>query len=161
MGLEAEVGGRRLGGEDGAGVQDDEAAIEQFPELDATAGVGALVGAGRELEPAGPEVDRVVAGDPARIATAEHEGEVARGAAPGGRRLRRGPGEARIKVTQELGQKGIGGVRGGDVAQAEFAGEAILQGAPEALDAAFGLGGARRDIAKPVVPKVCLSKVCR
>ena len=83
VGLEAEVGGRRLRGEHGALVQDDEAAIEQFPELDATAGVGALVGAGRELDPAGPEVDRVVAGDPARIATAEDEGEIARGAAPG------------------------------------------------------------------------------
>ena len=75
-------------------MQDDEAAIEQFPELDATAGVGALVGAGRELDPAGPEVDCVVAGDLARIATAEHEGEIARGAAPGGRRVRRGPGKA-------------------------------------------------------------------
>ena len=49
VGLEAEVVGRRLRGEHGALVQDDEAAIEQFPELDATAGVGALVGAGREL----------------------------------------------------------------------------------------------------------------
>ena len=140
VGREAEVGGRRLRGEHGALVQDDEAAIEQFPELDATAGVGALVGAGRELNPARPEVDRVVAGDPARIATAEHEGEIARGAAPGGGRLGRGPGKASIEVRQELGQKGIGGLGGGDVAQAEFAGEAILQGAPEALDAAFGLG---------------------
>ena len=85
------------------------------------------------------------------MSTAEHEGEIARGAAPGGGRLGRDPGEARIEVPQERGQKGVGGLRGGDVAQAEFAGEAILQGAPEALDAAFGLGGARRDIANPEV----------
>jgi hypothetical protein len=79
-------------------MQDDEAAIEQFPELDATAGVGTLVGAGRELDPARPEVDRVVAGDPARIATAEDEGEIPRGAAPGGSRLRRGPGRPRRRT---------------------------------------------------------------
>ena len=53
-GLEHEIGGRRLRGEDGARVQDDKAAIEQFPELDATAGVGALVGAGRSWIQRGP-----------------------------------------------------------------------------------------------------------
>ena len=77
-GLEDKVGGRGLRGEDGALVQNDEAAIEEFAELDAAAGVGAVVGAGRDLDPAGPEADGVVPGDLARVAAAEHQGEITR-----------------------------------------------------------------------------------
>ena len=89
-GPEDEVAGRRLGGEDEALMQDDEAAIEELAQLDAAAGVGAVVRAGRQLDPAGPEADGVVASDLARVAAAEDEGELARGDAPGGRRVIRG-----------------------------------------------------------------------
>ena len=146
-GLEDEVEGRRLRGEDGPLIQDDEAAIEELAQLDAAAGVGAVVRAGRQLDPAGPEADGVVTGDLARVAAAKDEGELARGDAPGGRRVARGPREAGVQVREKFRQKGIGPLRGGDVAQAQFAAQAILQGAPEAFDAAFGFGRARREVA--------------
>ena len=63
---------------------------------------------GRQLDPAGPEADGVVASDLARVAAAEDEGEIARGDAPGGRRVARGPREAGVQVSEEFGQKGIG-----------------------------------------------------
>ncbi len=102
---------------------------------------------GRQLDPAGPEADGVVASDLARVAAAEDEGEIARGDAPGGRRVARGPREAGVQVSEEFGQKGIGPLGGGDVAQAQFAAQAILQGAPEAFDAAVGFGRAGREVA--------------
>jgi hypothetical protein len=101
-GREDEVEGGRLRGEDGALMQDDEAAIEELAQLDAAAGVGAVVRAGRQLDPAGPEADGVVAGDLARVAAAEDEGEIARGETPGGRRVARGPREAGVQVSEEL-----------------------------------------------------------
>jgi hypothetical protein len=107
-GLEDEVEGRRLRGEDRALMQDDEAAIEELAQLDAAAGVGAVVRAGRQLDPAGPEADGVVTGDLARVAAAEDEGKIARGDAPGGRRVAREPREAWVQVIEEFGQKGIG-----------------------------------------------------
>ena len=115
-GLEDEVEGRRLRGEDHALMQDDEAAIEELTQLDATAGVGAMVRTGGQLDPAGPEVDGVVAGHLARVAAAEDEGELARGGTPGRRRVARGAREAGIQVIEELGQKGISPLGGGDVA---------------------------------------------
>jgi hypothetical protein len=44
-------------------------------------------------------------------------------------------------------QVGLGGGEGGEAVEAEFGDEAILQGLPEPLDAAFGLRGARGDVA--------------
>src|SRR5262249_29615534 len=61
-GLEHEVGpgGLELG-EDPAGVQDDQAAVEAFAELDAAAGLRAAAGAGGELQPARAEPHGIVA----------------------------------------------------------------------------------------------------
>jgi hypothetical protein len=44
-------------------------------------------------------------------------------------------------------QEGVGGGRGGNGVQAELAHQAILQGLPQPLDAAFGLGRVRLDVA--------------
>jgi len=101
-GLEDEVEGRRLRGEDGALIQDAEAAIEELAQFDAAAGVGPVVRAGRQLDPAGPEADGVVTGDLARVAAAEDEGELARGDAPGGPRVARGPREAGVQKALAL-----------------------------------------------------------
>jgi len=66
-----------------------------------------------------------------------------------GRSARRGSGggprEARVEVSEEGGEKGIGRLERGDAAQTQLAHEAVLQGLPEALDAALGLGGMRGD----------------
>ena len=79
------------------------------------------------MDPAGPEVDGVVAGHLTRVAAAEDEGELARGRTPGGCRIARGAGEAGVQVCEELGQKGLGPLGGGDVAEAQFAAQAILR----------------------------------
>ena len=92
-GLEDEVTGRRLRGEDHALMQDDEAAIEELAQLDATAGVGAMVRTWGQLDPAGPEMDGVVAGHLARVAAAEDEGQ-----ARAGRHARRAPGRSGGRV---------------------------------------------------------------
>ncbi|MFI5373778.1 MAG: L,D-transpeptidase, partial [Candidatus Rokuibacteriota bacterium] len=60
-------------------MEDDEAAIEEFPDLDGEAGVGS---GGGHLRPAGSEVHGVVAGDDAAIAAAEDQRQVGRGPAP-------------------------------------------------------------------------------
>jgi len=119
-GLEHEGGGRGLGREDDPLVEDHEAAIEEFAELDAAAGVGAMMGAGGELNPAGPEADGVVAGDLAGVAAAEHEGEIPGGGPPSGRGGGRIPREARVQVGEELGEKGVGARGGREVAQAQL-----------------------------------------
>ena len=62
-------------------------------------------------------------------------------------------GEAAVVVGEERGEEGVGGLQGGDAAQAEFDDEAILQGAPEALDAALGLRRAGGDEADAEVPQ--------
>src|SRR2546427_9684124 len=78
--------GRRLRSEEGVLIEDDEATIEELGRFDATAGVGAAAGAGRDLEPAGAEPGGAGPGHGARAAAAQE----APGAEPGG--PPRGPG---------------------------------------------------------------------
>ena len=54
--------------------------------------------------------------------------------------IARGATEATVVVGQEAAQDLVSGVQIGGTGQTEFAGEAILKGAPEAFDAALGLG---------------------
>ena len=146
-GLEDEVTGRRLRGEDHALMQDDEAAIEELAQLDATAGVGAMVRTGGQLDPAGPEVDGVVAGHLARVAAAEDERELARGGTPGGRRVARGRVKRGFRSSRNSGRKAL--APSGVVMSRRRSSltQAILQGAPEAFDAAFGFGRAGGEVA--------------
>ncbi|MDR7593576.1 MAG: hypothetical protein QN132_11385 [Armatimonadota bacterium] len=83
----------------------------------------------------------MIAGDDAGVAAAEEALEIAWRRAPGGDGLGRSVSEAAVEVGDELGQEGVGVFKRGDPAPAPLADEAILQGAPQALDAAFGLGG--------------------
>src|SRR5215469_3440277 len=143
--LEDEGGprGRRLAADDTV-VEDDDAAIEQFAHLDGEPGEGAPAA---ELHEPRAEADGVVAGHDATVAAAEDHGEIARRSAPDGRRLRGRFAEAPIEVRDEFGQVGLGRLDRANGAQAQFADEPILQGGPQPLDAAFGLGRARADIA--------------
>jgi hypothetical protein len=127
-----------------AGVEHDEAAIEELADFDADAGI--RTGAA-ELHPAFGEGDGVVVGDDARVAAAQDEGEILGRSAPDRLRGGGGLGEAPIEVGHEGRQVGGRGLDSGDAPQAQFADEAILQRAPQALDAAFGLGRARGDVA--------------
>jgi hypothetical protein len=62
--------GRRLHGEEGVLIEDDEAAIEELAQFDATAGVGVAAGARGDLEPTGAQPYGVVPRDDARVAAA-------------------------------------------------------------------------------------------
>src|SRR5439155_15403495 len=80
---EDEVGaGGRLGGEQGALVGDEEPAVEELAEVDATAGVRTPARAGRNLDPARAEGHGVVAGDGPPVAAAQEPIEIARGRPP-------------------------------------------------------------------------------
>ena len=95
-GAEDEIGsGSGLRGDTGVVGEDEQAAIQALAQLDAAAGVGARSG---QLHPAGAEMDGIVPGDRAGIATAQHRRQIARRGAPGGRGLRGGAGEAGVKV---------------------------------------------------------------
>jgi len=131
--------GRRLRSEERVLIEDDEAAIEELAQFHATAGVGAAAGPGRDLEPAGAQPHGVVPGHDARVATAQETREVARGRPPPGRGVRGRAREALNEGGQELREKRVGLLKSGERAQAQFADEAVLQGAPEAFDAALGL----------------------
>ena len=56
-------------------------------------------------------------------------------------------GKAAIEVGEEGGEEGVGGLEGREAAEPELDDEAVLQGAPEAFDAALGLRRAGRDVA--------------
>jgi len=58
----------------------------------------------------------------------------------GGCGFTRLPSETAVVVGDKFAQHGVGGVDVGRLGQTQFTGEAILQDAPEAFDAAFGLG---------------------
>jgi hypothetical protein len=113
---EDERRGRGLGGEAGTVREDEQAAVEALPKFHATARVGAAAG---QLYPAGAEADGVVVGDAARVPTAQPGGEIARGRAPGAPGVSGRPREARVEVSEEGGEKGIGRLERGDAAQTQ------------------------------------------
>lgn len=138
---EDERRGRGLGGEAGAVCEDEEPAVEALAQVHAAARVGAAAG---QLHPAGPR-RTVLSWATRRVYRQLSPAAIARGRALGAPGVSGGPREARVEVSEEGGQKGIGRLERGDAAQTQLAHEAVLQGLPEALDAALGLGGMRGD----------------
>src|SRR5437867_6767453 len=141
--------GRRLTGKQRALIENEEPPVEELADLDATAGVRAPAAAGRDLHPAQAEGHGVVTGDSALVAAAQELIEVARRRAPGrgggGGRPRKAGGE----VDEELGEEGIAGLEGLEVAQPHLTGQAILQRGPQPFDAPLGLGRVGPDKADP------------
>jgi hypothetical protein len=142
--------GTGLRGQDALVVEHNEATVEQLAQLDALPGPAAPTGGQGAVAPSGGRAARcVVGGHAAGVAAAEEQRQGRWGTPPRGLR----PGwrvcEAAVVVGTERGQEGVGGLRRGDAAQAQFADEPILQGLPQALDAALGLGGAGGDDADP------------
>ena len=135
------------GQEDAALAVEEQAAVQALARFDAAARVRAAMGTARDLGPARSEPDGVVARDEARIAAAQHVGEVGGEPTPRGDGIGRHMGEAPIEVDEERGQEGIGALGGGDAVEPELDHEAVLQRAPKALDATFGLRRAGRDVA--------------
>ena len=94
------------------------------------------------------ESDDVIGGDHALVAEAEAAGEVEarRQSAKVALSLASGDGEALVVVGAEAGEDLVGGVEVAGLSEAEFADQAVLAGAPGALDAAFGLGRVGGDL---------------
>jgi hypothetical protein len=67
-------------------------------------------------------------------------------------------GPAPVVVDAERGQAGVGGLRRGATLRAELADEAILQGLPQPLDAARGLGGETLTMSQKEAPRIGLLK---
>ena len=88
----------------------------------------------------------VVVADRALVMKAADAIEVFGSGTPSFFRIARGSTEAAVVVGQEAAQDLVGGVEIGGTGQAEFAGETILKSAPEALDAALGLGTLGGDV---------------
>jgi hypothetical protein len=91
-----------------------------------------------------PLHDDIVA-DHAGVDEAADTVQIFRQRAPRGLHCARTAGEAAVVVRQEQAQDGVGRVQIAGLRQTEFAGEAILEHAPEAFDAAFRLGAAGGD----------------
>ena len=90
----------------------------------------------------------MVGADHALVAETEAAGKIeARGqSAKVALSLARGDGEALVVVGAEAGEDLVGGVEIAGLGQSEFADQAVLAGAPGALDAAFGLGRVGGDL---------------
>ena len=134
-------------GQPGALVDDAEGAIQMFMDHHPGLRVTATLGAGEELDQVFLEADGVVVGDRAFVLEAADvvERHTGRHRAIRGVRIGRGVGKASIVPWEERGEDGVGLGARARVRTAEFTDQAILEGAPEALDAAFGLGGGGRD----------------
>ena len=90
----------------------------------------------------------MIRADHALVAEAEAAGEIEarRQGAESALGLASGDGEALVVIGAEAGEDVVGGVEVASVGEAEFADQAVLAGAPGALDAAFSLGRAGRNL---------------
>ena len=135
-------GGEPLGGDALSPIGDDEGAIQMGVEVDAQAGIASAAGTRRELEEASIELDGVIVLDGAAVLEAADRVEIGArgGGAPGRFGMRGGLSEAHIVAREKPGEH-TGSLRErAGVGEAEFDHQAVLKGAEEALNSAFGLG---------------------
>ncbi len=123
----------------GLAVVERDAPIKSLIDLHFGSGEAEAASLLGDLEAAALPLHDVVVADDAFMHEAADTVEIIRSRAPCGLALARRPGEAAVVVGDELAQHGVGGVEVLGLGEAQFAGEAILEHAPETLDAAFGL----------------------
>ena len=98
---------------------------------------------GRNLEAATIPLHNVVVADRPFVKKAADALQVGRSGSPSFLGLARSAAEASFVVGKETAQDLVGGRKLGGSSQTQFAGKTILNGAPEAFDAALGLGRVR------------------
>ncbi len=123
----------------GVAVVEGDPAIKSLIDLHFGTGETEAVGLLGDLEAAAFPLHDVVVADSALVHEAADAVEAVRRGSPGGFHLAGLFGETAVVVDDEATQHGVGGVEVVSSSQAEFAAQAILQHAPEAFDAAFGL----------------------
>ena len=129
-----EAPGQQLGPEPMAPMIHGQRAIQAGMDVDAGPGIAAAPGAGVQLEQAAVELNGVIVADRALVLEAADALEVRRGRQPGGlgmggrlREARIVPGKKQIDHALRVGERP-------SRREAQFADEAILEGAKEALD---------------------------
>src|SRR5664280_1352250 len=117
-------------------------------EFDGFSGVATMARQGGQGDGVGAQADRVVGGDDALIAQAEATGQIE--AARQGAKVASGlggrAGEALLVIGAEAGEHHIGLLQSGGLGQAKFADQTVLASAPDAFDAALGLGRVGGDL---------------
>ena len=116
-----------------------DAAIEGLIDVDFGLGEAEATGLLGDLEAAAFPLDDVVVADGAFLDEAADTVKALGSLPPGGFHFTGFTGETAVVVSDESTQDDIGGVEVHGFGQPQFAGEAILQHAPETLDAACGL----------------------
>jgi hypothetical protein len=136
------------GGESGRGslganeqplVKDEEPAVEELPQFHPAPGIASFPRAWRDVDESFLEMDGVVVGDRALIATGENGVELSGRATPCGVAFPGEDGEADVVVGHEFGQVGDGSWERVNLPEPQLDDQSILQRLPEALDAPLGL----------------------
>jgi hypothetical protein len=123
----------------GVAVVDGDASGQVLDELHSGTGEAEPPRLRRDLEATTVPLHDVIIADDAFVDEAADAIQLARCWAPGLFRLGRGAAEAAVVVGQEAAQDVVGGEQIGGSGQAQLAAQAILEDAPEPLDAALGL----------------------
>src|SRR5208283_3585854 len=129
----------------GVAVIERNASVESLIEVDFGSGKAEALALLRDLEALTFPLHDVVVTDQALVDEAADAFQIFGSRAPRGLHFARAAGKAAVVVGEEDSQHSVGGVEIAGLSQAEFAGEAILEHAPEAFDAAFGLWAAGSD----------------
>jgi len=108
-------------------------------DVDPEAGVAAPGGAGAELQTAAIQLHGVIVLDSPLVLETADVLQVGRRGSPGRIWVRGGQREARVVAREKPVQDALGLGEGPGLGQAQLDDEAILEGAKEAFDAAFGL----------------------
>src|SRR5580658_769104 len=123
----------------GLTVIDVHCSFERFVELHLGPGEAEAFGLRRDLEAAAVPLHDVVVADRAFVNEAADTVQILGSRAPGFFGFARRAAEAPVVVRKKSAKDFVGRLEIGGAGQPQFAGEAILKGAPEAFDAAFGL----------------------
>src|SRR5713226_7424935 len=123
----------------GVAIVERDAPVESLIDLHFGTGEAEAARLLGDLEAAALPLHDVVVADDALMHEAADAVETFRSRTPSGCVFARLPGEAAVVVGDEFAQHSVGGVDVGCLGKTQFAGEAILQHAPETLDTAFGL----------------------
>src|SRR5215471_14421788 len=121
-------------------VVEREAPVESLVDLNLGSGKAETTRLLRNLEATTLPLHDIVVADDTFVHEAADPFEIFWNRTPGGLRFARGSGETAIVIGDEHAQDGIGRVDVGCFGEPELACETILEHAPKALDAAFGLG---------------------
>jgi len=129
----------------GVAVVERDAPVESLIDVDFSSSKAKALALLGDLEALALPLDNVVVADHALVNEAADAFQTFGCGTPCGLHFTRTAGEAAIVVGEEEAQHGVGRIEIASLSQAKFAGEAVLEHAPEPFDAAFGLRTAGGD----------------